>query len=107
MDDETDRDWLLRIFAERYGIDLNLPHRRRAIETLHGQDVDRILDAGWESDESIALRDRMADLLTRTANALKGEPGPLSSHDWSDLPEVAAEIVSRTGPSPGPGPGSC
>jgi hypothetical protein len=33
----------------------------------------------------------MADLLTRTANALKGEPGPLMMHDWSDLPEVAAK----------------
>jgi len=32
------------------------------------------------------LRNRMAGLLTRTANALKGEPEPLHLHDWSDLP---------------------
>lgn len=48
----------------------------------------------WEQNEAArtaATLDRMADLLTRTANVLKGEPGPLMMHDWSDLPEVAAK----------------
>jgi hypothetical protein len=48
-----------------------------------------------ELEESEALRDRMADLLTSVANALKGDPGPLKVHDWSDLPAVAAETAAR------------
>jgi hypothetical protein len=51
-----------------------------------------------EVEESDAVRTRMADLLTRTANALKGDPPPLTQHDWSDLPEVAARIVGGVGP---------
>jgi uncharacterized coiled-coil DUF342 family protein len=31
-------------------------------------------------------------ILTRTANALKGEPEPLASHSWADLPEVATAL---------------
>ena len=46
-----------------------------------------------ELAEDETLRNRMSDLLTRTANALKGEPGPLTLHDWSDLPERAGLIV--------------
>ena len=42
-----------------------------------------------ELDDGDRLRSRMADLLTRTANALKGQPKPMHGHDWSDLPEVA------------------
>lgn len=38
---------------------------------------------------------RLADLLTDTANALKGEPDPLQMHDWSDLPTVAAAVVAE------------
>src|SRR3990167_5724388 len=39
-------------------------------------------------DECDALRMRMADLLTRTAHALKGEPeAHRCSHSWHDLPE--------------------
>src|SRR3990167_5683543 len=39
-------------------------------------------------DECDALRMLMADLLTRTANALKGEPeAHRCSHSWHDLPE--------------------
>lgn len=46
-----------------------------------------------ESDDDSKLRDRLSDLLTRTANALKGTPAPLSRHSWHDLPEVAAAAV--------------
>jgi len=38
------------------------------------------------------LREKLAGLLERTANALKGQPEPLHSHDWSDLPKVAAQL---------------
>lgn len=41
-------------------------------------------------EELQALCDRLSDILTRTAAALKGPPPPLTLHDWSDLPEVAA-----------------
>lgn len=42
-----------------------------------------------EGEISDALRIKLSDLLTRTANVLKGEPGPLSRHSWHDLPESA------------------
>jgi hypothetical protein len=48
-----------------------------------------------ESNEDDALRDRMADLLTRTAAALKGPPKPLHLHDWADLPDVATKVVAE------------
>ena len=39
--------------------------------------------------------DRLRDLLTRTANALKGDPGPCGSWDWSDLPEAAQQVMTH------------
>lgn len=39
-----------------------------------------------------ALRDRMSELLTGVAAALKGDPPALTMHDWSDLPALAAEL---------------
>lgn len=47
-----------------------------------------------EIDELTAQRDKLADILTRTANALKGQPAELSSHSWHDLPEVAQQLKS-------------
>lgn len=46
-----------------------------------------------EEKEGETLRGRMADLLTRTANVLKGEPPPLTRHSWHDLPEAAQAIT--------------
>lgn len=57
-----------------------------------------------ELDESEALRERMAELLTGVAHALKGDPGPLRMHDWSDLPKVAAETAKRAAKLAGPVP---
>ena len=53
---------------------------------------ERIAHLEAELAEEAALSDRMADILKRTANALKGEPEPLSSHSWHDLPEIAAAM---------------
>lgn len=43
-------------------------------------------------DEYASINQRMDDLLTQTAAALKGDPPPLTSHDWSDLPKVAERL---------------
>ncbi len=45
-----------------------------------------------ELEELTAQRDKLADILTRTANALKGEPPELARHSWHDLPEVAQHL---------------
>lgn len=45
-----------------------------------------------EIEELTAQRDKLADILTRTANALKGQPAELSLHSWHDLPEVAQQL---------------
>lgn len=55
----------------------------------------RIAALERERDGCDALRERMADLLTRTTNALKGEPAELELHSWHDLPDVAVAIRSR------------
>ena len=45
-----------------------------------------------EEVDSANVMNTMHGILVRTANALKGEPEPLSSHSWHDLPEVAAAM---------------
>ena len=57
----------------------------------------RIAELLLEKEESARLRESMADLLTRTANALKGKPKPLCQHSWHDLPEVAGKLRERLG----------
>lgn len=61
-----------------------------------------------ERDEEDALRERMASLLTGTANALKGEPDPRMSHSWHDLADwsralrnVAMLYLAATAPGSG------
>lgn len=69
---------------------------RNEIEAATGDAVRHgsTCDSPEEIEDCDALRMRMADLLTRTANALKGEPMPLCMHSWHDLPEVAAVFNS-------------
>jgi len=45
-----------------------------------------------ELGEFDALREKMSDILRRTATALKGEPDQLTRHSWHDLPEVARTL---------------
>jgi len=47
-----------------------------------------------ESEDEDRLRARLSDLLTRTANALRGEPPPLTVWSWHDLPERAAAAMA-------------
>lgn len=61
---------------------------RTSLDALLAE-VDRLREAEEESD---ALRGRMAELLTGVANALKGQPDPMTKHDWSDLPELALAL---------------
>lgn len=50
-----------------------------------------------DAAECDALRSKLADILTRTANALKGEPAPLHLHSWHDLPECARRLRADAG----------
>lgn len=45
-----------------------------------------------ESDE---IRETLGHILTRTANALKGEPPEGTWHSWHDLPEKATQLAER------------
>ena len=50
-----------------------------------------------EADERAddeALRREMADILTRTATALRGPPGPREAWGWADLPERAEAAIA-------------
>ena len=48
-----------------------------------------------EVEEYDAILRRQGDLLTRTVNALRGNPPPLTSWSHHDIPELAAEKVSE------------
>ena len=47
-----------------------------------------------EVDEYVQLTDRLGQLLTGVAAALKGEPDELTLHDWSDLPQLASRVMA-------------
>ena len=65
------------------------------------REISEAIDAAIEmiesAEEDRALRDKLADILTRTANVLKGEPKPLHRHGWHDLPDVARRLVATAG----------
>ena len=48
-----------------------------------------------EVEEYDATLTRQGDLLTRTVNALRGNPPPLTSWSHHDIPELAAEKVAE------------
>jgi hypothetical protein len=62
-----------------------------AIMADAADEIDRLLLELHESDD---LRERLAAILTATANALKGQPKTLHAHSWHDLSEVAARIIT-------------
>ena len=59
-----------------------------------GEAIDVAVELIESAEEDRALCDKLADILTRTANVLKGEPKPLHQHSWHDLPEVARQLVA-------------
>ena len=56
--------------------------------------IDAAIEMIESAEEDRALCDKLAGILTRTANVLKGEPKPLHRHSWHDLPEVAQRLVA-------------
>ena len=62
-----------------------------------GEAIDAAVEMIESAEEDRALCDKLADILTRTANVLKGEPKPLHRHSWHDLPEVARRLVAAAG----------
>jgi len=46
-------------------------------------------------DEQDATLVKLIDLLTRTANAVKGQPGEMKQHGWADLPELCTALTAR------------
>lgn len=57
--------------------------------------VSAYLEADSTEEELHEISTRMAKILTDTANALKGEPEPRTSHSWHDLAEVAKRAVAQ------------
>lgn len=59
------------------------------------EERDRLQTKADEADvELTEFVNLVTPLLQGTANALKGEPGPLRMHDWSDLPKAAGNLVA-------------
>ena len=62
-----------------------------------GEAIDAAIEMIESAEEDRALCDKLAGILTRTANVLKGDPKPLHRHSWHDLPEVARKLVAAAG----------
>ena len=62
-----------------------------------GEAIDAAIEMIECAEEDRALCDKLSDILTRTANVLKGGPKPLHRHSWHDLPEVARRLVATAG----------
>ena len=56
--------------------------------------IDAAVEMIESAEEDRALCDKLAGILARTANVLKGEPKPLHRHSWHDLPEVAQRLIT-------------
>lgn len=66
---------------------------RKPWETATRKVLTAYLEAEGTTEELHEINTRLARILTDTANALKGEPEPLTSHSWHDLAEVAKRAV--------------
>lgn len=75
---------------------LTAPHR--AAQLVEADELDRLrarvaeLEAERADDD--ALRERMSDILKRTAIALRGQEPPLTAWSWHDLPERADAAIA-------------
>lgn len=82
---------ILRQFNERCR-DCQFDDPHRVMEA-----IDAAVEIIESAEEDRALCDKLAGILTRTANVLKGEPKPLHRHSWHDLPEAARRLVATAG----------
>ena len=83
----TETTTILRQFNERCR-DCQFDDPHRVMEAIDA--AVEMIDA---AEEDRALCDKLAGILTRTANVLKGEPKPLHRHSWHDLPDAAQRLV--------------
>jgi hypothetical protein len=93
----VDLDEVAAILADN-GIDgPDLPYNPRALAAMRAADalLTEVRQLRAERLDSDRLRDRMANLLDRTAVALKGRPSPGVMHDWADLPSVATAVIAE------------
>lgn len=67
--------------------------------TATGRSADELLT---DLEAASQIRERMGKLLDGVALALKGDPGPLATHGWHDLPEIAADTARRAAPAGAP-----
>lgn len=57
--------------------------------------MDMIDNLREEIEEEVAIRERLAKILTDTAIAIKGEEPPLTRHSWHDLEQCANDVVKE------------
>ena len=55
----------------------------------HLAEIERLRTELREGDD---LRERLAGILTRSVNMIRGEPEPMSLHSWHDLPELVEAL---------------
>lgn len=83
------------IAARMDGVAVAEPQQAAAHKAeVYEQMAARIAALEKDAEEAFATGQRMAQLLTGVANALRGEPAPLSAHSWHDLPERAAAAIA-------------
>ena len=89
--DAWERETTVRIPAEPdRDIDLVLSNAAAEIDRLRA----RVAELEAERADDDALRERMSDILKRTAIALRGPEPPLTAWSWHDLPERAAAAIA-------------
>ncbi|MDG2617712.1 hypothetical protein P7L53_15840 [Thermoleptolyngbya sichuanensis XZ-Cy5] len=76
--------------AEAIDVVLSELHAASYASTQAQLQVDQLQADLMESDE---IREKLGHLLTRTAEALKGEPPEGTWHSWHDLPQMAALAI--------------
>ena len=75
-----------------YGL-ANAPVQPEALAVLDLLGAD-VRAAKQEEESSDRLRRTLADILTETANILKGPPGELKEHSWHDIPDKVLSLVA-------------
>ena len=71
-----------------------LLHRDHILE-VNGRLTEKLAELEQEAAEEDALRERLSELLTKSVNAIRGEPAELSLHSWHDLPELCNGLMEK------------